>query len=348
MRTGRDAGKPVERRIVMSVPKRIWRVVTAFLFCLFLLNSIVFLKTKNVQAEVLISHVKITTDRPLHEHTDIKAFLKSVRLVSPKKSCVKTFKFGLCLNEPDFTPLTSGYAKAGKYIFQIYIELENGYMFVPFDKIKATLNGIPISIVNPMGPGEQPDMTGWWGLTAKPRSIVTFDAAGGKPVPAKQYVFKGAKVKVPKQPAKKGYAFDGWWTDVPKNSTKWNFNQKLYKDLSLIARWKAITTTTTATTTTTTSSHETESTTPLPTEPLTTTTELIEPTTTEALVEITTTSEAIVPDTTFSEPDDTTLPSDDNKGGGDFNLTTFLVTLGTVIFLAALALITYVIVRKKK
>lgn len=335
------------------------RRLTLGILCLFLLTSLIFLETQEVAAYYSVFDVTIKTDRPLHQYTDIAAFLKGVKLIAPKKSGVKSFDYDLNYIKSNGTPVevTSGKAKAGRYVFSIQITLYDDYEFQWLDEIRIKLNGVSFSEYDKLTKHE---LICRWELNALPRSIVTFDAAGGKPVPAKQYVLEGAKVKKPKQPAKKGYTFDGWWTNVPKNSTKWNFNQKLYQDLSLIAKWKALpttttttttkstTTTTTTTTTSTTTSLETVLTKQLPiVESPTTTTELIEPTTTETTLESTTTSEAIVPDTSSIEPEETTLPSDEKREGGGFNLTILLAILAAVIFLVVLSITMYKLGQKK-
>ena len=195
-----------------------------------------------------------------------------------------------------------------------------------------------------MGPGHQITASAGLRFTAKPRFVVTFNADGGKPVPDKQYVLDGGKVKEPKEPAKKGYEFLGWWHDVPKFSEKWDFNTPLHQDLPLIARWKALPTappTTTAPTTTKTTTTETTTT-------KTTTTETTTPETTAA--ETTTPTETL-PDLTSTPPtviDETTQPLDKGEKDKGFDYMILLYIIGGVILLIALAIITYLIVRKKK
>ncbi|MGI6507498.1 MAG: InlB B-repeat-containing protein [Saccharofermentanales bacterium] len=340
--------------------------LTVALLCLLLLSSLMFIGTKEVAAVDNLNKVEITTDRSLHQYTDIAVFLKSVKLNLPDKSYVDSFTYDLMFFGSDSNPIfvTSGKADAQKYIFEIEITLKDGHSFDSFDNIHATLNGASITFMGATPQGSN-YITGWWELIALPRYKVTFDTDGGDPTPAVQWVVQGKKVKVPKQPAKAGYEFLGWWHDVPKFSEQWDFNRELNQDLPLIAHWKALpTTTTTTTTATTTTSLTTEATTPVPTDPPTTTsltTEATTPvptdpptttpespeTTTEA-TDLTTTTEAVVPDTSNDESEETTPPSNEIKKGDGFSLTTFLFTLGGVILLAAFGFAMYKIGQRKK
>lgn len=69
---------------------------------------------------------------------------------------------------------------------------------------------------------------------------VTFDAAGGTPVPAKQNVKSGDKVQKPQNPVKKGYTFAGWFTDS-EGKKAYDFNAFVQDDIKLYAKWIPVT-----------------------------------------------------------------------------------------------------------
>ena len=63
---------------------------------------------------------------------------------------------------------------------------------------------------------------------------VTFDAAGGYPVPQKQEVKHLGKVVKPETPIKAGYNFDGWYC----GDEKWAFSGYIVtEDITLVAKW---------------------------------------------------------------------------------------------------------------
>ena len=64
---------------------------------------------------------------------------------------------------------------------------------------------------------------------------VTFDTAGGTPVPAEQRIAKNGKVTKPADPAKEGFAFVNWYVEGATGS--YNFNTKVTSDLILKAQW---------------------------------------------------------------------------------------------------------------
>jgi len=64
---------------------------------------------------------------------------------------------------------------------------------------------------------------------------VTFDSKGGSKV-AKQTVEEGKKATEPKAPTKSGYTFKGWYLE----NTKYNFSNKVTKNLTLIAKWEKV------------------------------------------------------------------------------------------------------------
>lgn len=64
---------------------------------------------------------------------------------------------------------------------------------------------------------------------------VTFDAAGGEPVPDRQTVDYGGKASRPTNPSKEGQAFQGWFYD----NVLWDFdNDTVKKDMMLVAQWE--------------------------------------------------------------------------------------------------------------
>lgn len=66
---------------------------------------------------------------------------------------------------------------------------------------------------------------------------VTFDSKGGTEV-ISQTVRKNNTVIEPENPIKEGYTFLGWYTDE-ENNIKYDFNTKIEKDITLIAKWEA-------------------------------------------------------------------------------------------------------------
>lgn len=63
---------------------------------------------------------------------------------------------------------------------------------------------------------------------------VTFDAAGGTPIPDDQMVSFGAKVAEPTEPTQSGYVFDGWFN----GATAWDFAiDTVSGAITLTARW---------------------------------------------------------------------------------------------------------------
>ncbi|HEX4058103.1 MAG TPA: InlB B-repeat-containing protein [Galbitalea sp.] len=70
-----------------------------------------------------------------------------------------------------------------------------------------------------------------------PLYAVTFDAAGGSPVPASQSVTTGDLATAPSDPTLAGYVFDGWWDDA----TQWDFaTDTISGPLTLTAHWLAL------------------------------------------------------------------------------------------------------------
>lgn len=71
--------------------------------------------------------------------------------------------------------------------------------------------------------------------TPKTMFSVTFDAAGGEPVPAVQQVAEGGMAVKPYSPAKKGFEFVGWYL----GSEEYVFSKPVTSNITLVARWKA-------------------------------------------------------------------------------------------------------------
>ena len=63
---------------------------------------------------------------------------------------------------------------------------------------------------------------------------VTFDSKGGSIVSA-QVVKKDEKVSKPSDPTKNGYKFEGWYL----NNKKYDFNEKVTKNITLTAKWSS-------------------------------------------------------------------------------------------------------------
>ena len=64
------------------------------------------------------------------------------------------------------------------------------------------------------------------------RYTVTFDSNGGTAIDSVT-VNKGDLVSEPTYPTKEGYTFDGWY----KDDNLWDFENKVYSDLTLISKW---------------------------------------------------------------------------------------------------------------
>ena len=67
---------------------------------------------------------------------------------------------------------------------------------------------------------------------------VKFDSRGGSKVSSKQ-VLPNKKVKEPSAPKRSKYTFAGWYTS-PSLKTKWNFDNKVTKNMTLYAKWKRV------------------------------------------------------------------------------------------------------------
>jgi len=68
---------------------------------------------------------------------------------------------------------------------------------------------------------------------------VTFNSNGGSEV-ASQTIAKGAKADEPQPaPIREGFYFDGWYTDNPSHTNKWDFaKQTVTSDITLFAKWE--------------------------------------------------------------------------------------------------------------
>lgn len=64
---------------------------------------------------------------------------------------------------------------------------------------------------------------------------VTFDSNGGTSVKS-QTIKKGETAKRPDDPIKDGYTFSGWYIDI-NNDLEYNFETKITKTITLIAKW---------------------------------------------------------------------------------------------------------------
>lgn len=67
---------------------------------------------------------------------------------------------------------------------------------------------------------------------------VKFDSKGGTEITS-QVVKKGQKVLKPEEPKKEGYEFLGWYISED-STTKFNFNNTIKEDITLVAKWKEI------------------------------------------------------------------------------------------------------------
>lgn len=70
---------------------------------------------------------------------------------------------------------------------------------------------------------------------------ISFDTNGGSKPPEMQSADSGKKVLKPEDPVREGYIFEGWYyTDKDGNETERNFEDPVYENMTLKARWKAV------------------------------------------------------------------------------------------------------------
>ena len=68
---------------------------------------------------------------------------------------------------------------------------------------------------------------------------ISFDTAGGTKAPEMQSIDSGQTVVKPTDPAREGYVFEGWYyTDREGNEVLWDFEESVYENRTLKARWK--------------------------------------------------------------------------------------------------------------
>ena len=68
---------------------------------------------------------------------------------------------------------------------------------------------------------------------------ISFDTAGGTKAPEMQSIDSGQTVVKPTDPAREGYVFEGWYyTDREGNEVPWDFEEPVYENMTLKARWK--------------------------------------------------------------------------------------------------------------
>ncbi|MBS7009950.1 InlB B-repeat-containing protein [Anaerostipes sp.] len=79
---------------------------------------------------------------------------------------------------------------------------------------------------------------------------ISFDTSGGSKAPEMQSIDSGKKAQKPEEPIREGYIFEGWYyTDKDGKETEWNFEDPVYENITLKARWKEKTKTEAAETT---------------------------------------------------------------------------------------------------
>ena len=70
---------------------------------------------------------------------------------------------------------------------------------------------------------------------------ISFDTNGGGRPPEMQSMDSGKKVMKPEDPVKEGYIFEGWYyTDKDGNEAEWNFEDPVYENITLKAKWKEV------------------------------------------------------------------------------------------------------------
>lgn len=136
--------------------------------------------------------------------------------------------------------------------------------FVTFDAVGGTINGeekIAVTVAyggtveNPVATPlkEGYNFSGWYTADGQPWVATTtitdnitvfahwnsatykveFDANGGTPTPAAQYLDYKATVDKPADPEMEGYTFEGWYC----NDTAWDFSAGVSSNMTLVARW---------------------------------------------------------------------------------------------------------------
>lgn len=69
--------------------------------------------------------------------------------------------------------------------------------------------------------------------------VVTFDSDGGTSVGG-QTVNKDSTLSTPEDPAKSGYTFVGWYTEKDGGGSVWSFSNAVSEDMTLYAKWNAV------------------------------------------------------------------------------------------------------------
>ncbi|WP_409016256.1 InlB B-repeat-containing protein [Anaerostipes caccae] len=68
---------------------------------------------------------------------------------------------------------------------------------------------------------------------------ITFDTAGGNKAPEMQTIDSGKNAERPEDPIREGYIFEGWYfTDEDGKEIEWNFENPVYGNMILKAKWK--------------------------------------------------------------------------------------------------------------
>ena len=87
---------------------------------------------------------------------------------------------------------------------------------------------------------------------------VAFDTDGGKEVPGNQKIDSGKQITRPENPKKQGYIFEGWYyINKDGKEAEWNFEDPVYENMTLKAKWKEEPKTEAASTTGTTAEEKT-------------------------------------------------------------------------------------------
>lgn len=345
-------------RATMKRTERILKGVLLCILCLSIMMGPWIARSRDVHAviDTCYSRIEVKTDG-LFRGTDIKAFLKGLKLIYPPVENV-TYKFTLYVLDENGvrTKVSSGQARAAAYDLEYKIVIKKEVPDTVFDKaenIVAMLNGLE-AIVDYhddyyKGSGLSTLSTGYWEIDSGDRNKVTFDAQGGKPVPKTQWLDGGyEKVKKPTNPSKEGFKFKGWYfKDVGKNKL-WDFSKPLGEiyDLNLFAVWEKLppsTTTTTTTTRTTTTTTEEPTTIAITTE-RPTTPEITETDEATTPAEPTTSDDLTVPALVASEE---TTPSDDNKEGGK-KFPLLLIIVGGLLLAWTVALFVLTVLQRRK
>jgi uncharacterized repeat protein (TIGR02543 family) len=126
--------------------------------------------------------------------------------------------------------------KGSKIYEQVPILFHDDYGFAGWYKDAACTDGNVWDFANDTVTYQYTTLWAKWD-DIRPRQTVTFDANGGAPAPAEQYIANGSKVVIPPPMTKTGYGFDGWFKEAACTN-EWNFSSDTVTgNITLYAKW---------------------------------------------------------------------------------------------------------------